>query len=631
MDLLIQLTIFTVVLLLTMFLCDRYREKVTCCMNRWNDVSDRNISILLFLAVLCMEGIQVIYRTQPFIADEVYTLTGGMFFAGYDVSSYMSNHKLYNFGYTMLLSPLFRLIDDPVVLYRCLLGCNVILHGITIVVVYNLLRKKFGFDSVKSVAMAAVSSCSFLILQFGMYVYNETPLTFIVWMVFALLIIVMDVTGWKKYVISAMIAFLTSYAYIIHSRCMVLFVVVFLVILSYLFIYRKWIVNPIAFGVPFIAGIYGARKLVDFVKVNLYLKGLDEDLGNSVEAVAGATSRYKVFASGEGIFKLIQQFFSLAGSLNIVTGGFILIATIFGLYQFTKFKGNLQDDKTKKLLVSGIYSIVSFWGMVACIAVSGAASGITRFLAYIRYFTPFIGPFLLFAMIALLKNMVQIKKTILYSCAALGNIIVVLVFIFYSFPKFVGTSMKDNGTLYFFLAFARYDGQTKFSKSVIGIALLIMIAGTVVFLFFFYKKRYIYMATAFVGFSILLTYNVETIQNQPAAKRRYEVNDVTWQLIKSDVLPEDIEIYYDGSERYRKTTLTTLFAEEPKCVNDMNTITDLSDAILLTNVPRRYENHDNTYVFKLDKSEFVLTQDEEVKEILLNNYELYEIEDETDK
>lgn len=626
MNLFIHLTIFVVVMFATMFVLDQKRDKTMLCLEKCNVLSDRIIALLLFFATVCIEGIQILYRSQPFIADEVYTMSGGMFFAGYDVSSYMSHYKLYNFGYTMLLSPLYRFIENPVVLYRCTLLCNVILHGITIVIIYKLLRVCFGYDNVKSVLMALVSGCSFLVLQFGMYVYNETPLVFLVWVVFALLIVIIDKKGWTQALLSIVIAVFTGYAYIIHSRCIVFFAVVALVVLLYLLVYRKWLVNPIAFGIPFAGMIFGAKKLVDYVQVHLYLKGLNEDMGNSVEAVAGATSRYKVFMSLEGIGKLIKQFFSLATSLNIVTGGFILLATIFSLYQLGRICKKSQLTANKKLFVAGVFSIVSFWGMVACIAVSGAASGILRFLAYIRYFTPFIGPFLLFAMISLLKNMNCIKRTTLYTWSALGNVIAVLVFVFYSYPLLQGSSMKQNGTTYFFMAFARYKEQVLFSKGVIAIALATMLAGTVVFLILFHKKRYLYMAIAFLGFSMLLIHQVEIRQNRPAAERKYKLNDATWKLIKEDVLPEDIQIYYGDENRYSQVTMTTLFAEEPYYLPDKNAVSDLSEAVLLTNEPEDYMYCEDSYVFKVDKHEYIITQSEEVKDILDDKCELVEIE-----
>ena len=626
MNFFIHLTVFTIILFGFMFVANKKKSPVEVTVKRCNEISDRTVSVVLFLLLCVIEGSLIIFRTQPFISDELYTMTGGMFFAGFDVSSYMCHHKLYNFGYTMLLAPLFRMIEDPIVLYRCLLGCNVMLHGVTLVIIYNLIRKQFHYDTVKSIFMSLVSGCSFLVLQFGMYVYNETPLVFLVWVVFALLITVIDKTGWKKCLLSVAIAFFTGYAYIIHSRCIVFFAVVALIVVLYLLVYRKWLVNPIAFGIPFVGVIIGARKLVDYVQVNLYLKGLNEDLGNSVEAVAGATSRYKVFMSLEGIGKLIAQFFSLATSLNLVTGGFILIATILALYQLARIckKSKLQDNK--KQFVAGVFSVVSFWGMVACIAVSGAASGILRFLAYIRYFTPFIGPFLLFAMLALIENIGTMKKTCLYGCTILGSVVAVLTYVFYTFPRLEGTSMTQNGTLFFLLAFSRYEEQMYFSKSVLAIALAIMLAGTTVFLLLFHKKRYLYMAVAFLGFSVLLTHQVEIRQNRPAAERKYKLNDATWKLVKEDILPEDIQIYYGGIRRYCQVTLTTLFAEEPYFLPDMNEVKDLSEAVLLTDEPEDYMYCEDSYVFKVDKHEYIITQSEEVKDILDDKCELVEIE-----
>jgi hypothetical protein len=486
------------------------------------------------------------------------------------------------------------------------------------------MRKRFNFSNLQSIAVSFAAACCVLILQFNTYVYNETPLTFLVWVSVALMIRLVEEKGVSKIILSVLLGLSTGYAYIIHSRCVILFVSVFLILLCYLVLYRKWLANPVAFLVPFCAMILGCRKLVTYVQEYLYLKGSGVKMDNSVEAVAGSTSRYAILTSGEGIAKIIKHFFSLAGGLNIETGGFLLIITILSLYGVVKLRREfLKDDSGRRLFILTLFSFVSFWGMVACIALSGANNGRYRFLLYSRYFTPFIGPYLLMGIIMLLKN-TNLKSRYLCIWTALGNLVVMLVYIFYSYPILKGADMKNNASLYVFMCFARYQKQTHFSKSVFAIAFLIMLVGSLIFLFLYQRKSAIWMCMCFLGFSVILFLNIETRQNRAASERRYQMSNASYELVENQVLADDLDVYYAGSEIFCKSVLVTLFNKDVTFLQNVNDATDLSTSVLLTNEPENYTDLEDVYVFKLDNNEYVMTKNDSAYEALVQKYALYQ-------
>mgnify|MGYP001082379881 CR=1 FL=1 len=626
MELLCYLSVYMILIIFGFWLIAKKREWFDNIFAIINRLSVSKVCAVLFLTYFLLDSIHIFYKYLPFIADEVYTLSGGAFFAGYDWSSYMSYHKFYNFGYTMLLSPLFRLIENPIILYKSLLIVNVFLQCISVILIYRMLRLRFRFDNVKSIIFALTACSSVLILQYHTYVYSEMPLTILVWVVLAIMIRLVESERKSRVILSLLLGFFLGYTYIIHSRCAVIIVTTVIVILLYLLVYRKWLTQPICTAFSFSAMILLGKKLIAYVQVNLYLKDSAINMPNSVEAAvtgsAGTHSRYELLKSFEGIYKIIKQFFSLAGALNIATGGFLLIITIVALYCIIKYrKSFLENDIGKKNFILAIYSFVGLWGMVACIAMIGANNGYARFLVYSRYFTPFFGTFLLFGIIMLIKNK-DLKQSRLWLWTIAGEVIVIAIYIFFSFPVMDGKKMNQNGTLYIFRCFSVHKEQTRFTWSVIAIALLVMVAGSIVFLICYRKKRVLPMCMILFGFSIIMFCGIEDRQNRDSSQRRYNMSNATAALLDELQVNEDITMCFSGTEMYNKAILVTLFNKNCKYVDDMNTYTDLENTILFTNKPEDYPVKDNIYTFQLDDNEYLLTGNEGIYNQLERSYKL---------
>ena len=181
-------------------------------------LDNRVIMLAMFIFIVAFEGRYALCRKLPFVADEVYTLSGATFFAGHDWSNYMSLHKFYNYGYTMLLSPIYRLFTDPVMIYRRMLFVNVIVHALTAVVAYYVVNRQLKCNKTESALIALVSTCNAIVMFFRGFVYNELPMTLIVWLIVLLMLKLINETGSRRVIWSVVLAFITAYAYSIHSR-----------------------------------------------------------------------------------------------------------------------------------------------------------------------------------------------------------------------------------------------------------------------------------------------------------------------------------------------------------------------------------------------------------------------------
>ncbi len=198
----------------------------------------------------------------------------------------------------------------------------------------------------------------------------------------------------------------------------------------------------------------------------------------------------------------------------------------------------------------------------------------------------------------LIKNK-DLKQSRLWLWTIAGEVIVIAIYIFFSFPVMDGKKMNQNGTLYIFRCFSR------FTWSVIAIALLVMVAGSIVFLICYRKKRVLPMCMILFGFSIIMFCGIEDRQNRDSSQRRYNMSNATAALL--DEL---------------QAILVTLFNKNCKYVDDMNTYTDLENTILFTNKPEDYPVKDNIYTFQLDDNEYLLTGNEGIYNQLERSYKL---------
>lgn len=602
-------------------LLDRKKEVWTGITMQIENCRERRVYIFLFLFVILSQGWMVFLRTLPISADEAYSISGASFFAGFDWSSYMHMKKFYNFGYTMLLAPVYKLFHNPVTIYRVMLFCNIILHAFTVVIVYYIMRAKLKNSKCFSIAAAFVIACNAIVLFFRGFMYNEMPLALIIWLIILLLLELLDAAGRKRIILSAVLGGVLAYAYIIHSRCIIVYASLALLVFLFLIIYRKWLVQPVSLSAVFLTCIYFEKMLMDYVQENLYLKGLDEVMPNSVEHVVSGSWRYRSLTSLDGICDLICRFFSLAGAMTIETGGILTIVTVAVLYYLVKnFKKYRKGEENRQIFVLSVFSVISLWGMVAAIALTGASNGKFRFLAYTRYFMPFIGPFILTGL-HIMKKYTSFNYKWLAVWSGILTVLVGVVYVFYVYPILNLKSMNEITSFYFFMAFARYPAQMKFSKNVFGIALGLLFLFTSGLLFLYKRKQMTAICAAVMIFSCVLMWTVEDRQCSPASERRYKVTDAAYQLLEEEEALESSKIYCAGTDYYKRSLLIMCYDDE--IVYDEKDMQAGLDTVMVSNKPEYILEYEPKYIYQMDNNEWVGIWDEKWKADMDKWYQPY--------
>lgn len=93
---------------------------------------------------LCMAMVVLPRVNGPIILpDEFGYWTHAARMAGMDWTRVVSTHSWYSFGYGLLIFPFMELAADPVMLYRCMVGVNILLMGAAALFLYGTLAKIF--------------------------------------------------------------------------------------------------------------------------------------------------------------------------------------------------------------------------------------------------------------------------------------------------------------------------------------------------------------------------------------------------------------------------------------------------------------------------------------------------------
>lgn len=379
-----------------------------------SSVFDRRVYLLITFLLAFVPRLILCFYVYPVrtLSDEVATISGAAYFAGYDWSAVVSNAGYYGTGYTSLLAPLFWILKDPIWIYRVMCIVGTILQAATSVIAYYILMHYFKIKNQFFNCIAAVT-CSYLVVTRAAIVYNEQAIVFFVWVIALLMFKLQEnVADYKIKLRYTSLLFITlSYLLLVHKRMIVVWIAVVIMVAAYFWVYKKWII-----ALPAAAIIGGSGYAISI----LYEKFIQ----SRVWVANGETLRNASIGLNENSIRLLfdlktwQTWFNIVigqiGTINIITGGCVtifLIAFIILIYKkiCKKSGGRENQEKIRKM----IFPIVFLFMLCVIITIMGqsltwlanakdamaegydtAGYGVKAF-TYVRYFGPFCGPLLL--------------------------------------------------------------------------------------------------------------------------------------------------------------------------------------------------------------------------------------------
>ncbi len=356
--------------------------------------------------------------------DELFLFWLPAKLAGLDWSGCMENYRYYGWGFNILLTPLFLVIDNPVVLYKIVLSIVVLVQCLIPIICIYILRRYFSsVDCKKNILITVI--CSYSVSLYSTYMYNEHIYIVFAWACIVVLLALLRNRESKKkqLILSAAFGLIVTYAMTIHARAVTLLIGFIGLYILWLILYRK------RYGyLSLILAIYfiGNKINDEVVEWNNALltntATVENDMGHAVvqtvtkQTIANTKVNFRIskmqFTNPEYLAGFIKTIMGNLNAWNVYTYGFSIIAFLIGgLLIYEKAKRRLQqkesDISMDCIIAVGIFCFICVlvtimglgtswgWGIAEAYVAKNNNSDALRGLAYVRYFNAYSPPVLL--------------------------------------------------------------------------------------------------------------------------------------------------------------------------------------------------------------------------------------------
>lgn len=531
---------------------------------RKNDVKFFAILTFAFVfglrLIFCMMALPI--RT---LSDELATISGAAYTAGYDWSAVVSNAGYYGVGFTSLLGIFFKIFDNPVFIYRGMLCVCALVQSLSVFIVFYILSYYMKISNYIIICLVAIAS-SFFVVTRASIVYNEHILILISWICMLILFKLIEYNGniKKKRIYTFLLMICLAYSLTIHTRSIILWVAMIGTILFYIWSDRKLLISPGIFIITGILGYILSKIYVTSMQSNIWIANSSEGLRNATVPVPELSmDLFSVDKWHAWLSIIIGQL----NTINIFSGGLVFLFLVIFIHIIWKkitVKKKLKKNTGDKmdLVVPVLVFFLLCTGMTifaqSITWLPGAAQAInegifnnnygTKAFTYIRYIGPYCGPLFFIGCLWLIRNIKTHNKIVLfYYKIALAVFVAVSVFwLMCIVPYFHQTISTNIMEVYIPFSFSSVESRNV-SLSIILPATLVI---TVLFILYgiWIKKSKLYAILVFVCVLLIYEYSYNVVNwDLPTQKDNYYVTgvgaaDYIRALEKSNNLPDKIYV-----------------------------------------------------------------------------------------
>lgn len=213
--------------------------------------SDRIIKVILYLIFASVSVYYGIHLSVPLVIDEVGTIANTAFLAGDDWSLCVQSMGgfYYKYGVSVLYLPFYLFFKNtPYFMYKAIMAFHMLIISFIPVIAYVICRKYLKINSwIKAVFLASASTGISSLWLYSLYSRSDAMLIFFPWIIVLILLelSVCDTSAHKIRwnILSFVLAFVTVYAFMSHSRGIILMIATLITLLFVTFAYKKNIVN----------------------------------------------------------------------------------------------------------------------------------------------------------------------------------------------------------------------------------------------------------------------------------------------------------------------------------------------------------------------------------------------------
>lgn len=549
---------------------------------------------------------------------------------GWDWSGMIIRPLYYGYGFIIFLTPLFALIEDGVLLYRIIVVFMILAQALIAPCAYYIVHRFFKIRDNKITFLIAVS-CSYMVTQRAVYVYNEFVYVLGIWVIAIILLLLQQNQNnvKKKRILSVILALAMIYELTLHARALTLFIAVGILCVLYYWLYRKHFLSYICFSCVGIMGYFADLYIKNRITGAIFSENVGEVANTTVKVSANS-----IFSSAKAVTGWLDITLGQINSMLIVTAGMAIFFVVIGCIVIwktvirDKWMVETEEENANYVILfvffmaSMAMTIValsfSWLGGVTSVIESGGHTDGLRSITYLRYYGAYFGPVVLAGMVYAYSHRKQICKLLIPCIIIVG--ILQIVWGGYIVPYLVGFGETNFDSSMYSWIKSWSDDITFYSYIPAIVAVLL---GAILFAWLYRKQKY---EVAFGLFALVLIYgysyqaiNYEGyrgVENFKSVDSSYEV----LQKIKNaGLLPETIYVQDSGTKTLGHSTgsmLQFLFKEN-KITAQAPDATEKEGIFLTGDIYNYPDLLSNGYkCAQLDNEEFIYVKGEKLQNFL---------------
>jgi len=433
--------------------------------------------LMIFLSIFIPVGAIKFFIPSSIMTDDFATMAGAAHFAGLDWSRVLVTSPFHGFGLSMFFFPLYLFNLTPSVIILAMRIVNTALLAICGVIAYNTATKIFEIENRK---LAIINSIAAACVPYNIfvtnYIWNVSLLILLNWIIlYLLLLMVKKIESRKSNIVqSLLLSILLCYGLTVHTRMFFIWGGVFVFILCYLIMNKKFLVNLWVFVPSLLVFYFLVRFFISYI-IAVAWTADGAALFNTIEGLEEVFSPYGFFArlNRDGLIAFFRGILGQIYTTFIFTGGLaplLFVSLVFCFVCLILKKTRKQTveivRENRFLLLATVFTIAQIAANILLLSynqipnIQTMQPGLerTRWLVYDRYWQSAAAPSVLLAIVAIYK----IKKPIVRKLIIISTAFIVLISTLFSYliaPLIYGAYITSNLTWvhYGSLTFMRWD------------------------------------------------------------------------------------------------------------------------------------------------------------------------------
>ncbi len=395
--------------------------------------TDTQICCFMYGLVVLMMIVLASPLGISYILDETGTVANAAYLAGYNWNDWV-NHTggyFYKYGQAVFYYPIFKMVSNPYLIYKCMMYMNGLILGWVPVIAYLILRRHLNQEDKAKCTL--ISLCISVIpagVLYSLYARGDVMLIAFAWITLYVMLESIEAQGKRNQIVLSSLTAVTSvYMYMCHSRGIVFIIAVFMIIFMIRFILKNKKICYSAYFVSLLVSLYIDDRLTHYFKDHIWGEGIKKNTFANVNA-----HKYADLFTAEGLETVVKHAAGWLFNSFLGTYGFIILGIFFAFVGIVCYITKKKDITAKEIVVN-MYAVLVYFGTLAMGVLFSFGSNYRfiigekvkradRFL-YSRYVAPAYALLVLIALYYLfLKKDCFVKKTKIAALCTGGALIV---------------------------------------------------------------------------------------------------------------------------------------------------------------------------------------------------------------